>query len=106
MALIATATKTTRRLFIKSLSMQTPEIIYIPSARDNILYAVMDKPKGDNAVREVFVCIVDKLKTERSNMGSVIIFCKTYNKVFQYTSFSNKIWKNFSLIPQVILLIE
>ena len=67
--------------------MQTPEIIYIPPARDNILYAVMDKPKGDNAVREVFECIVDKLKTERSNMGRVIIFCKTYNNVISIYQF-------------------
>ena len=89
MALTATATKTTRRFFIKSLSMQTPEIIYIPPARDNILYAVMDKPKGDNAVREVFECIVDKLKTERSNMGRVILFCKTYNVISIYCKTGN-----------------
>lgn len=86
MALTATATKTTRRFIIKSLSMQTPEIIYIPPARDNILYAVMDKPKGDNAV-QVFECIVDKLKAERSNMGRVIIFCKTYNNVISIYQF-------------------
>ena len=78
MALTATATKTTRNFIIKSLSMQAPEIIYIPPTRDNILYAVMEKPKGYNAVSEVFKCITDKLKAERTSVGRIIIFCKTY----------------------------
>ncbi len=38
-----------------------PEIIYVPPARENILYAVMEKPRGDNAICEVFTCIVEKL---------------------------------------------
>ncbi len=37
----------------------------------------MEKPRGDNAICEVFKCIVEKLKIERRNMGRVIIFCKT-----------------------------
>ena len=45
MALTATATITTQNIVIRSLSMQSPEVIYIPPIKDNILYAVIDKPK-------------------------------------------------------------
>ena len=45
------------------------------------MHAVMDKPRGDDAICEVFQCPVEKLKIERSNVGRVIIFCKTYNSV-------------------------
>ncbi len=87
MALTATATTSTRKFIINSLSMQMPEIIYVPPARENILYAVMEKPRGDNAICEVFKCIVEKLKIERRNMGRVIIFCKTYNNVISIYQF-------------------
>ncbi len=72
--LTATATTSTRKFIINCLSMQMPEVIYVPPARENILYAVMEKPRGDNAICEVFkCCIVEKLKIERRNMGRVII---------------------------------
>ena len=73
--------KSTRKFVINSLSMKKPEIVYVPPARENIVYAVMDKPREDDAICEVFQCIVEKLKIERSNVGRVIIFCKTYNSV-------------------------
>lgn len=85
MALTATATKTTRKYIIKSLSMQAPEIVYVPPVRDNTLYTVLDKPK--DGVGDFFKPIIDKLILERSNMGRTIIFCKTYNDVigiYQY----------------------
>ena len=92
MALTATATKSTRKFVINSLSMQMPEIVYIPPARENIMYAVMDKPRGDDAICEVFKCTVEKLKIERSNMGRVIIFWKTYNSVISiYQFFKNSL---------------
>ena len=62
MALTATATKSTRKFVINSLSMQIPEIVYVPPARENIVYAVMDKPRGDDAICEVFQYTVEKLK--------------------------------------------
>ncbi len=79
MALTATATKSTRKCIINSLSMQMPEIIYIPPARDNIVYAVSDR--GDDVISKVFQGTVEKLKIERSNMERIIIFCKTYDNV-------------------------
>ena len=45
MALTAKATITAQKFIIRSLSMQSPEVIYIPPIKDNILYAVVDKPK-------------------------------------------------------------
>ena len=45
MALTATATNATRSFIIKSLSMQSPEAIYIPPIKNNIIYEVMEKPK-------------------------------------------------------------
>ncbi len=87
MALTATATKSTRKFIINSLSMQMPEIVYIPPARDNIIYAVMDKPRGDDVISKVFQGTVEKLKIERSNMGRIIIFCKTYDNVISIYQF-------------------
>ena len=95
MALTATATKSTRK-FINSLSMQMPEIVYVPPTRENIMYAVMNKPRGDDAICEVFQCTVEKLKIERSNMGRVIIFCKMYNSVISiYQFFKNSFRRIF-----------
>ncbi len=37
-----------------------PEIVYIPPARDNIVYAVMDKPRGDDVISKVFQGTVEK----------------------------------------------
>ena len=46
MALTATATITTQKFIIRSLSMQSPEVIYIPPIKDNIIYVIIDKPKS------------------------------------------------------------
>ena len=62
--------------------MQKPDIIYVSPARDNILYTVVDKPK--DGVGDFLKHIVGTLKVERSNMGRIIIFCKTYTNVYQY----------------------
>ena len=43
MALTATATITTQKFIIR---MQSPEVIYIPPIKDNIIYAIIDKPKS------------------------------------------------------------
>ena len=61
MALTATSTKTTRKFIIDSLSMQLPEIIYIPPVKNNIIYVVLDKPKD---IGDYFERIVEKLKVE------------------------------------------
>ncbi len=65
MALTATATKTTRKFIIDSLSMQLPGIIYIPPVKNNIIYMVLDKPKD---IGDYFEQIVEKLKVEGISM--------------------------------------
>ena len=84
MALTATVTNTTRSFIIKSLSMQSPEVIYIPPIKNNIIYEVLEKPK---CVGGYFKGIVDNLKTKQTNSGRIIVFCKMYRDVitvYQY----------------------
>ena len=50
--------------------MQSPEVVYIPPIKDNILYAVVDKPKI------IFKGIIDRLKAERTNIERIIISVK------------------------------
>jgi superfamily II DNA helicase RecQ len=73
MALTATATKSTGKCVIKSLSLQAPIIVYVPPVKDNI---VLDKPK--DGLAGYFKVIVEKLKAERINMERI---CKTYDNV-------------------------
>lgn len=97
MALTTTATKTTRKFIIDSLSMQRPEIIYIPPVKDNIIYTVLDKPRD---IGDYFKGIVDKLKVERINMHRMIIFCKTYNNIIIiYQYFKQKLGEHFTEPP-------
>ena len=42
----ATATLSTRKFIIKNLCMDNPAIVYIPPAKNNIIYFVSDKPKA------------------------------------------------------------
>ena len=77
MALTATATNTTRSFIIKSLSMQLPEVIYIPPIKNNINM----KYWKNLCVGGYFIGIVDNLKTKRTNSGRIIVFCKTYRDV-------------------------
>ena len=77
MALTATATLSTQKIIMKSLSMESPAIIYIPPVRNNVMYYVANKPRGiDGAFRP----IIDRLKYDR-NIGRIIIFCRTYANV-------------------------
>ena len=58
MALTATATLSTQKIIMKSLSMESPAIIYIPPVRNNVMYYVANKPGGiDGAFRP----IIDRL---------------------------------------------
>ncbi len=85
MALTATATTASRQFIIKSLFMQSPEIISVSPNRDNIIYSVLENPKEEAEV--YFKNIVSTLETEGTNMDRVLIFCRTYNNViaiYQY----------------------
>ena len=89
MALTATATNTTKSFIIKSLSMQSPEVIYIPPIKNNIIYEVLVKPKCAGGY---FKGIVDNFKTKQTNSGRKIMFCKTHRDVIAiYQYFKRKL---------------
>jgi len=46
MALTATATLSTQTSIFQSLNMKTPEVIYIPPIKKNVIYSVLEKPKN------------------------------------------------------------
>ena len=97
MALTATATKTTRKFIIDSLSMQLPGIIYIPPVKNNIIYMVLDKPKD---IGDYFEQIVEKLKVEGISMHRMIIFCKSYNNIITiYSYFKQKLGERMTEPP-------
>ncbi len=96
MALTATATKTTRKFIIDSLSMQLPGIIYIPPVKNNIIYMVLDKPKD---IGDYFEQIVEKLKVEGISMHRMIIFCKSYNIITIYSYFKQKLGERMTELP-------
>ena len=97
MALTATATKTTRKFIIDSLSMQLPEIIYIPPVKNNIIYVVLDKPKD---IGNYFERIVEKLKVQGISMHRMIIICKTYKNIITiYSYFKQKLGERMTEPP-------
>ncbi len=73
MALTATATKSTRKCIVDTFNMKLPEVIYIPPAKNHIIYTVLDKPKDFS---NYFEGIVEKLKVEGASMHRMIIFVK------------------------------
>ncbi len=72
MALTATATNSTRAAVIKTLNMQKPKIVSIPTLKDNLIYYVTKK----TTISENFTTLANKLLKERTDMGRVIIFCR------------------------------
>jgi superfamily II DNA helicase RecQ len=68
MALTATATKTTRNWIIKSLDMQTSEIVSISPIKDNnIVYCVAEKST-------VHVSVTDRLTRQWAAMDRIISY--------------------------------
>ena len=67
MALTATASLSTRKSVIKSLSMQKPVIIYLAPVRDNIIFIVANKPES---IPLAFKPFIDRLIEDRY-MGRV-----------------------------------
>ncbi len=90
MALTATATLATRKYVISNLCMQRPYIVDVPPAKCNITYYVGDKPPGGIATAFKPIC---KTLLENKRMDRVLIFCRSYQDVIGYTSFSNCLWE-------------
>ena len=81
MALTATATLTTRKYIIRNLSMENPTVVYMPPAKENISYYVIEKKE----IEMLFLPLVEKLRNR--TLDKTIIFCRTYEdiiKIHQY----------------------
>ena len=76
MALTATATKTTRTCIVKSLDMQSPEIVSISPIKDNVVYCVSKKSTIPMSLGPV----ADRLSCQRTAMDRIIIFCRRYEE--------------------------
>ena len=77
---LTAATTATRKFIIEHLCMQKPPIVYIPPAKDNITYFVVDKPQ--NGIAITFHSFSKKERT----MGRIIIFFRSYEKLLIYIS--------------------
>lgn len=93
MALTATATKTTRNCIIKTLDMQTPDIVSISPIKDNIVYCVSEK----STIQVSLGPIADRLSCQRAAMDRIIIFCRRYEEVTEiYYFFKQKLGAQFT----------
>ena len=96
MALTATATDTTRTAIIKILNMQKPKIVCVSPEKHNIVYAVAEKCE----ISDAFTSLCGKLARERTKMGRVIIYCRTYDEVTTiYQFFKRRLGENFTHPP-------
>ena len=96
MALTATATNTTRAAIIKTLDMRKPTVISVHPGKENIMYYVVEK----SSLSVSFAPICDKLTHQRTEMGKVIIFCRTYDEVTAiYFHFKQRLGIGFTEPP-------
>lgn len=93
MALTATATKSTRKLVIKRLSMINPVIFSITPNKSNTVYNVVEK----KPLEDVVVPIAQQLKTHRTKSDRVIIYCRYCREVADfYETFKQQLGKYFT----------
>lgn len=74
-ALTATATKSTRQKVVSILGMINPVVVSISPHKPNILYWVGTK----SSVEVTFSPVIQRLRTERTSMPRMIIFCRKYS---------------------------
>ena len=86
MALTATATKATRRAVCQVLGMTSPAVIAQIPDRPNIKYSMHANP---GPLEEAFAPLVDEIKTKRTTMDRVIIYCRTYDNCSMIYLFLN-----------------
>ena len=75
MALIATATKQTRKDICKSLALMNPEMILKSPKKSNIVYEVILKVCD---MEETFAPLIEELRNKRKNINKTVVFCRTY----------------------------
>ena len=72
MALTATAIKSTRSVVSKRLGMRSPVVISVSPCRLNVKYVV----SAFKSIEDNFLPVLDKVKSEFTQMGRVIIYCQ------------------------------
>ena len=77
MALTATATSPTRKEIMKRLDMKKAVVVYLPPAKPNIVYVVMDK----TTIEDVVQSIVKELLAKGVEASKKIVYCRTYDQV-------------------------
>lgn len=96
MALTATATKKTREVVIKRLSMAAPIIISVTPSKSNIKYCVMQK----TPIETVVASIVQLLVVHGTNTERTIIYCRYCKEVVEfYEEFKKQLGANFTAPP-------
>lgn len=75
MALSATMSKKTRGEVVRLLGMHKPVMVTKCPEKSNLVYCVNEKKEE---LEEVFKELVEELRTKRTEMDKVIIFCRTY----------------------------
>ena len=73
---MATAINSTRAAIIRILDMQSPTVVSVHPAKQNMYYVA---EKSDSS--KSFTPIIRNLSLQRSKLGKTIIFCRTYDQV-------------------------
>ena len=93
MALIATASKSTRRAICRSLAMKKVLMVSQSSDKSNLFYCLDSYQK----ITEAFAPLVIELKQKRTNTDRTIIFCHSYNScITVYYYFKSSMGKHLS----------
>ena len=93
MALTATASRQTRQKVVRILGMKSPVVVSISPHRANIVYWVGAK----NIMQEAFSPVFERLRTERTLMPRMIIFCRLYTDCAAlYELFSDMLGPEFT----------
>ena len=93
MALTATATKTLRYSVSRNIGMRNPYIVAISPCKRNIMYSV----GSFVSVEDTFKPVVDRLRTERTNMPPMIIYGRTFGICADiFLSFKTELGENIT----------
>ena len=101
MALTATPTSPTRKEIMKRLDMKKAVVVYLPPAKLNIVYVVMDK----TTIEDIVQPIVKELLAKGVETSKKIVYCRTYDQVAHFYSLLYQIFgPNFTSPPGAVNL--
>ena len=91
MALTATPTSPTRKEIMKRLDMKKAVVVYLPPAKLNIVYVVMDK----TTIEDIVQPIVKELLAKGVETSKKIVYCRTYDQVAHLLPLVSDFWSQF-----------